>query len=177
METSGMNYFEQESERLRYRKLTEADIPRWVDFFVDNDNLAYLGLDRSKSKEVLAEEWITKQFGRYQTQNLGHLAVELKETGEFIGMGGILPQVIDGKPEYEIGYSLLPNYWGKGFGTEIAQQLKRFGWENIETQRFVSIIDIRNQRSINVARKNGMTPLFRTQYASLTVDVYGIEKE
>jgi len=55
---ANMNYFEQESERLRYRKLTEADIPRWVDFFVDNDNLAYLGLDLSKSKEVLAEEWI-----------------------------------------------------------------------------------------------------------------------
>lgn len=80
-----MNYFEQESERLRYRKLTEADIPRWVDFFVANDNLAYLGLDLSKSKEVLAEEWITKQFERYRTQNLGHLAVELKETGAFIG--------------------------------------------------------------------------------------------
>ncbi len=171
-----MNYFNQESKRLRYRKLTVADIPKWIEFFENNENLNFLGLDLTKGKEFLVEYWISKQFDRYEKQNLGHLAVELKGSGEFIGMGGILIQEVDGKTEYEIAYSLIPAYWGKGYGTEIATQMKNFGSENIKTERFISIIDVRNQKSINVALKNGMNKLFQTQYSGLTVNVYGIEK-
>lgn len=90
-------------------------------------------MDLSKSKEELAEAWILKQLGRYQEQGYGHLAVELKETGEFIGMGGILPREIDSKQEYEIAYSLKPKYWGNGYATEIARHLKLFGLENIKS--------------------------------------------
>ncbi|MFT5832731.1 MAG: ribosomal-protein-alanine N-acetyltransferase, partial [Cognaticolwellia sp.] len=38
-----MDYFNQESERLRFRKLTTDDIPRWLEFFKNNDNLKFLG--------------------------------------------------------------------------------------------------------------------------------------
>lgn len=53
-----MNYFNQESERLRFRKLSEKNIPSWIEFFVENDRLKYLGMNLQKSKEGLAEEWI-----------------------------------------------------------------------------------------------------------------------
>lgn len=43
-----MDYFNQESDRLKYRKLTLEDIPSWVEFFVDNDHLKYLGMDLKK---------------------------------------------------------------------------------------------------------------------------------
>ncbi len=170
-----MNYFQMESERLRFRKLTISDIPKWTEFFTDNENLEYLGLDLSKTKDELAAFWIKKQFIRYEEQNLGHLAVETKDNGSFIGMGGILIQDVEGKPEFEIAYSLLPKFWGKGYGTEIARQLKLYGLENLKAERFVSVIDIRNQKSIHVALKNGMQKLFRTSFHNLTVDVYGIE--
>jgi len=70
-----MEYFNQQSERLKYRKLTEEDIPTWIEFFIDNDRLQYLGMDLQKSKETLAEEWIKAQLNRYENQGLGHLAV------------------------------------------------------------------------------------------------------
>lgn len=171
-----MNYFDQQSERLIYRKLTGADIPAWTEFFVNNDRLAYLGIDTAKTKETLAEEWITLQFKRYKEQGLGHLAVQLKDTGEFIGMGGILPRELEGNNEYEIAYSLLPEFWGQGYGTEIATTLRDFGFKNIATGRFISIIHVDNQQSANVARKNGMDVIFRTRYLGMDVEVYGIAK-
>ena len=168
-----MDYFNQESDRLIFRKLTTKDIKSWIEFFVDNDRLHFLGMDLSKNKQELATEWINAQLTRYEKQEFGHLAVEIKETNEFIGMGGILPRTLNDKNEYEIAYSLKPKYWGKGFGTEIAKQIKEFGLKNIETDRFISIIDIRNFQSANVAKKNGMKVLFEMEYLGMDVNVYG----
>jgi RimJ/RimL family protein N-acetyltransferase len=172
-----MDYFNQESKRLRFRKLTEEDIPSWVDFFVDNDRLHFLGIrDWSRSKESLAEDWIMAQLNRYKEQGLGHLAVEIKDSGEFIGLGGILPRDLDGKKEYEVSYSLKPTFWKKGYGTEMAKQMKEYAMKNIDADRFISIIDVENIDSINVAKKNGMSALFKTRYLGMNVIVYGISK-
>jgi len=172
-----MDYFSQESERLIFRKLTKEDIPSWVEFFVDNDRLHFLGIkDWSKSKEVLAKDWIMGQLDRYEKQGLGHLAVEIKESGEFIGMGGLLPRDLNGKKEYEVSYALKPRFWKKGYGTEIAKQMKAFGVKNIHTDRFISIIETQNKDSINVAQKNGMFALFKTEFMGMKVTIYGTKK-
>lgn len=81
-----MNYFNQQTERLKLRKLTREDIPVWTNFFVNNDRLRFLGIDLSKKPETHATEWIEKQLERYETEGLGHLAIELKETNKFIGV-------------------------------------------------------------------------------------------
>jgi [ribosomal protein S5]-alanine N-acetyltransferase len=141
---------------------------------VDNDRLRFLGIDLSKKPEIHATEWIEKQLERYEKEGLGHLAVELKETNEFIGVGGIIPRELENKNEFEIAYSLLPKYWKYGYGTELAKQIKKYGFENIKTERFVSIIDKKNSDSINVALKNGMKVLFETHYLGMDVEVYGI---
>lgn len=171
-----MNYLNQESDRLIYRPLTEEDIPNWIEFFDNNDRLAYLGFDLKKNKETLAEEWINVQLNRYKNQDFGHLAVELKDGGDFIGMGGILPRELNGRKEYEIAYSLKPTYWGCGYATEIAKTIKKYGINNIDTDRFISIIHIDNIDSAKVARKNGMNVLFNMDYLGMNVDVYGINR-
>lgn len=170
-----MDYFNQESERLRFRKLTLADIPTWVAFFEGNDRLHFLGMDTSKSKELMAQEWVQMQLDRYKNQGYGHLAVERKDTGEFIGMSGILPRLLDGRQEYEIGYSLIPKYWGMGYATEMARTLKAYGQAHIDTPRFISIIAIENEGSMKVARKNGMRVLFKTAFLGMVVEVFGVE--
>ncbi len=113
-----MKYFNQESERLRFRKFTENDISDWVEFFEENDRLHFLGLDLTKTKDILAKDWISNQLERYKIHGLGLLAVEIKENGQFIGSGGIIPRELDGQNEYEIAYSLKPKFWKKGYGTE-----------------------------------------------------------
>ncbi|SDX46699.1 GNAT family N-acetyltransferase [Aequorivita viscosa] len=172
-----MNYFNQQTERLKFRKLTREDIPVWTSFFVNNDRLRFLGIDLSNKPETHATEWIEKQLERYETEGLGHLAIELKETSEFIGVGGIIPRELENKNEFEIAYSLLPKFWNNGYGTELAKKMTKYGFENIKPERFVSIIDKENSDSINVALKNGMKVLFETQYLGMNVEVYGIYNE
>ena len=168
-----MEYFNQETERVILRKLTMSDVEKWTGFFVDNQMLKYVGIDMSKSPSTLATDWISKQLERYENQGLGHLAAIEKNSGEFIGVSGIIPREVDGKAEMEISYSLKQEFWGKGFATEISTQLKKFGLENNISNQFVSIIDKENTASINVAIKNEMKILSETKYLGMDVFILG----
>lgn len=172
-----MSYFHQESERLRFRKVTREDIPTWMEFFVDNDHLRFMGMDLTKSHKTLSTEWIEAQLKRYEKSGLGNLAVEDKETGQLIGLAGIIPRELDGKSEYEIGYSTMPKYWRQGYGTEIARSLKAYGIKNVSAHRFISIIEVENHGSAKVAMNNGMSILFQTEFMGMNVNVYGVEVE
>ncbi|MDQ7918159.1 GNAT family N-acetyltransferase [Mesonia sp. MT50] len=170
-----MDYYQLESERLIFRKLTEQDISSWAEFFVNNDRLQFFNFDLSKSKEALAEEWIQIQLKRYQNNQFGHLAAELKSDGTFIGLAGILPREFKGKQEYEVAYSLKPAYWGKGYGTEMAKIMKNFGFKYLETPRLISMISFGNEASINVAKKNGMQLLFDAEFEGELLHIFGIK--
>jgi ribosomal-protein-alanine N-acetyltransferase len=168
-----MSYFNQETDRLYLRKLTLEDVPTWTEFFVNNDRLQYLGIDITKEHSVLATDWIENQLKRYETQGLGFLAAIEKETGNFIGLGGILPREINDGVLYEIAYSLKSNFWGKGYATEIANQMRNFGKENKIASQFVSIIHKENLDSIKVANKNEMKISYEIEdYLGMNVYVF-----
>ena len=173
MRNTNQAYFEQSSERLIYRKLTKGDTKTWGAFFENNDRLHFLGIDGSKGKEALAIEWIDKQEGRYLNEGLGLLAVINKETGDFLGACGLLPRAIKNKYELEVGYSFLPQYWGKGYATEAANQMRKFGLENNMANRIISIIHVDNEDSMKVARRNTMQPLFDDTYMGMPVTIFG----
>ncbi|WP_413998200.1 GNAT family N-acetyltransferase [Flavobacterium sp. W1B] len=175
MKFNNQKYFNQKTERLTFRKLSINDIESWKEFFEENNSLSFLGIDVTKTASELSEGWINKQLERYENEGLGHLAVIENVSGKFIGMGGILVRNIENNQEYEIAYSLKPKYWKKGFGTEIANQMRLFGLENSISKKFISIIDKRNLDSINVAKKNHMTILSETEYLGMNVYIYGIQ--
>ncbi len=170
------DYYHQESERLIYRKVALADLSSWAEFFVDNDRLKFLGTDENKSEKEAAEYWVNKQLTRYNDNEYGHLVAIDKASNHFIGMCGILIRNIHDTIEYEIGYSLKPKYWGKGYATEMAKTMKTYGFKNINTNRLISIIHVDNIDSIKVARKNGMSLLFKTKFMEMEVDIYGVNK-
>lgn len=165
------------TERLLIKKLEESDIPAWTEFFKNNPSLPYLGIDLNKTPEESAKEWIEFQLKRYQENRYGHHALIEKESGKFVGMCGLLTQNMEGKQEIEIGYSLLPEFWGKGFATEAARFFRDFGFEHKNLEHIISIIDIRNIASQKVAVKNGMIINRQVKYHNLDVYIYEITKQ
>jgi [ribosomal protein S5]-alanine N-acetyltransferase len=168
-----MDYYTQETERLLLRKLTEADVETWEAFFVDNPNARFIGMDLSQDKKLLAGQWIRKQLDRYDGREFGQLAAIEKSTGAFAGLGGILVRDLNGIREYEISYSMLPTHWGKGYATELAVHMKRFGLKNGVSDRFISIIHRENVASMNVAAKNGMTKRCASTFLGMEVFIFG----
>ena len=164
------------TERLLIRKLEESDIEFWTEFFINNDSLPYLGIDLNKSPQESAKEWILFQHKRYKENRYGHHALIEKESERFVGMCGLLTQNVEEKQEIEIGYSLLPEFWGKGYATEAAHFFRNFGFKHKNLDSIISIIDIRNIASQKVAVKNGMKISRQIKYHNLDVYIYQITK-
>lgn len=158
-----------ETERLFIRPLTLGDIELWTPFFTHPNSIKYFPKFLSGNPEIDATSWIQKQLDRYTDGRHGLMALIEKSTGDFVGQCGLLTQEIDGKTEIEIGYSLLPQFEGKGYATEAAQLFKKYAFEKNTIDSVVSIIDIGNIPSQNVAMRNGMTK------GKMVKDYFGID--
>ncbi len=171
---STLSYYEQDaSERLSFRRLTLNDVELWSRFFENNDREQFLGPVNSELTNFQkANNWITRQIERYELNEFGQLAVIDQESNTLIGVGGIIPRDLDGKIEFEISYSLLPNKWGNGFATEIAKHFKNWAISNQLANSIISIIHVDNFPSKNVALKNEMKFDFSSFFMSIPVEIY-----
>jgi len=161
-----------ETKRLRFRKLKISDAMTWVKFFENNPNLEYLGLDMTLDKNAQSFDWIKRQLARYKENRFGHHALLDKRSGNFIGQCGLLKQEIEGKAEIELGYHILPEFWGQGFATEAAIKVRDYAIENMICDSLISVIDVRNTGSKKVAEKLGMKIDKEMQLFGLDVFIY-----
>ena len=57
----------------------------------------------------------------------------------------------------EIYYNILPEFWGKGFATEVGKALVKFGFKELKLHKVEAGVQTENIRSIKVLEKLGMT--------------------
>ena len=89
----------------------------------------------------------------------GFYAVELKDTGECLGMCGIAQ--LEMEPEFpqgtfETGWRFAARHWGKGYAAESARAAISDGFLNHGLSEFVAIAVNINHRSIAVMERIGM---------------------
>jgi len=161
-----------ETERLLLRPLVLEDQGAWEEYINDKEATKYFPEEWLNSKE-----WIEFQIQRYEGDRYGLLAVVENNTGELIGQCGLLSQKVDGVDELEIGYHLIPRFWGNGFAIEAARALKKLAFENNLADSIIPIIETKDLPSIKVAERNGMTREKQTRYMDMDVFVYRIHKE
>jgi len=79
-----------------------------------------------------------------------------RASGELVGQVGLNAAEIDGVPVVEVGWSLSPQRWGKGFASEAAAASLAFGFERIELERIVSFTMVENLASRRVMERIGL---------------------
>jgi len=164
------------TSRLTIRPLTENDIPAWAAFFVHNPGLRFFNLDDGLRPEEKARYWIQRQLGRYKNNLFGLMALVETKTGELIGQCGLLVQEVNGQPEIEIGYHVLPKHWGMSFAPEAAQFFKQYAFDNKLAGSVISIITTENTNSQRVAENNGMAQTVQTEFQQKPVFIYRVQK-
>lgn len=167
----------EESKRLRFRLLKESDFNSWIPLFFKQEAALYLGLDTTKSPSELCQFWFDKAFHRYENNLGGMNVLEDKTTGKMVGQCGLLIQNVIGEEFLEVGYSILPQYWGNGYATEAAIKCKEFAFENNFREELISVVHVENIASQKVALKNGMK-IFKESVISkeMPVNIYKINK-
>jgi RimJ/RimL family protein N-acetyltransferase len=101
-------------------------------------------------------DWIESGFAKH---GFGLYALELRETGEFIGFTGLAVPAFDAPfmPCVEIGWRLAFEHWGRGLATEAARASLRHGFEELGLLEIVAFTVPANERSRKVMEKVGMT--------------------
>lgn len=166
----------EETERLKFRLLQDDDFETWLNLFKNRDNVTYLGLGNLKSAREQCQLWFDIQERRYKNDLGGMNVLIEKDTGKLVGQCGLLIQEVDGEQKMEIGYSVLPEFWGIGFAPEAAKKCRDFAFENSFTDILISIIHIENNKSEKVALKNGMKKTVQTIYKEMPVYIFSISK-
>lgn len=76
--------------------------------------------------------------------------------GDFVGHASVFG--IDAKNHCgEIGYVLMPQAWGKGYGSEVVATLIRYGFHYRKLARLNADVDPANRASIRVLEKHGFS--------------------
>jgi len=166
-----------ETERLFIRPLNLDDIIVWRTFLADERSTKYFPEFMKNRDAAHALTWIEKQICRYRDKKGGLMALMEKESGRFIGQSGLLIQQINGQEELEVGYHLLPEFWGKGYATEAAQFFKTLAFQISDVASVVSNIEVSNFPSQAVAKRNGMQNSGQFTWLDLEVFMYRIARE
>lgn len=141
-----------ETERLRIRPYTEADIPELVRLvgarevaattlriahpYSDQDARDFLELAKEPDKLWLA---ITR---RADGRQIGGIGLRLEQQHRHA----------------ELGYWLGVSYWGRGYATEAAGEVLRYGFENLGLHRIFATHFKHNPASGRILQKIGMRP-------------------
>jgi RimJ/RimL family protein N-acetyltransferase len=115
----------------------------------------YLGHGRIRKEEETRSN-LLKILNDYEQYGLGLYIVEDMNTGDFLGRAGLIPWLIDNELIWEVGYSFKPSAWGKGYATEVAKSLVKYGFDKLKQSVLISLIHPANGASIHVAKKVGM---------------------
>src|SRR4030095_4045136 len=90
----------------------------------------------------------------YKQHGFGLYLVVLKETGEAIGICGLVKR--ETLPDADIGYAFLPSFSRKGYALEATEAQKDYAFSRLGHERLLAIVNPENKSSIRVLEKLGM---------------------
>ncbi|MGN6662992.1 MAG: GNAT family N-acetyltransferase [Solirubrobacterales bacterium] len=160
-----------ETERLYLRAMTMDDLDELVRLHEDPEVARFMG---RPTREWL-EGWMRSSQAEWAERGHGRLAIVGRESGEFLGRTGLKhwPQF----EETEVGWALRPEARGRGYATEAARAVLRWGFERFDGLSLVTaMIQPANVASIAVAERLGMSPIRSDVLLGDAVTVYAIAR-
>lgn len=128
-------------------------------FELDNSSLVHTYLQdqivTTLDQVVQVIEFIQNQ---YIENGIGRWAIIDKQTNEFIGWAGLklVTEQTNGHINfYDLGYRLIPKYWGKGIASEVSLQWVNYAFNQLDIQNLYAMADSNNIASCRVLEKTG----------------------
>lgn len=142
-----------ETTRLRIRELTLADASFALELLNEPAFHRYIG-DKGVRDLAGAEKYLRDgPLAMYTRHGVGLLKVELKTSGEPVGINGLLRREI--LPEPDIGFAFLARHSGQGYGYESSVAILRHAREQLRVARILAITAPENPASIGLLTKLG----------------------
>ncbi|WP_245633586.1 GNAT family N-acetyltransferase [Amycolatopsis jejuensis] len=145
-----------ETERLRLRRFTEADVERLAELDSDPRVMRFL-TGRPTSRAEIEREVLPTILRDYERGPAGRWAAEERSSGAFLGWFALQPPEDGGTSELELGYRLRAAVWGRGYATEGARALVHKGFSDLGAGRVWAQTMAVNTASRRVMEKAGLS--------------------
>ncbi|WP_404408081.1 GNAT family N-acetyltransferase [Jeotgalibacillus malaysiensis] len=139
-----------ETARTILEKVTESDLEDVKRLYKDPLVRKYLGGVR----EEVAVSAVGKDFFQSDETSL-YLTVGERDTSAFIGLVSLDPHH-DGE-DIEISYQLMPEWWGRGLGSEVVEAVLNTAFNEMNLTKIVAETQTANHSSCRLLEKVGMT--------------------
>ncbi len=139
--------------RLELDVMAISDAPFLLDLVNQPSFIANIRDKGIRTLEAAEEEVRNRHHQSQETYGFSLYRVRLKETGESIGLCGLVRR--DSLPDVDIGYALLPQFWGKGYALEAALAVRDLA-RQLGIKRLMGITSPNNQASLALLQKIGM---------------------
>jgi RimJ/RimL family protein N-acetyltransferase len=142
-----------ETERLLVRWLNAGDSAFILELVNDPSWIRFIGEKGVKTPQDALRYIEDGPVAMYKRTGFGLYMVELRESGEPIGICGLIKR--EGLKDVDLGFAFLPRFWRNGYAFESASAVMRYGRKVLRLGRIVAILSQDNHRSSKLLEKLG----------------------
>ena len=182
MTSSGINpcmEWHIETPRLLLREFRPEDAAALFRLDSDPEVHRYLG-NNPIQHLTQAEAYIAYLRHQYEVNGIGRWASFEKSSGQFIGWTG-LKWVTEPEHErrnyYDVGYRLLPAFWGQGYATEASREALHYAFTNMQLNELIGTCHQDNKASKHVLEKCGLRFVDQFTWKDITCDWLRITRQ
>ena len=142
-----------ETGRLLLRRMTLDDASFILGLLNEPSFLLHIGDKGVRTMDDARRYVADGPLASYERFGFGLLLVAQKDTGEPIGMCGLLKR--DWLEDADLGFALRPQFWGRGYAFEAASAVLGHARATLGRRRIVAITSLENESSIQLLGKLG----------------------
>lgn len=150
-----------ETKNLILREFRDSDLEGLFELESNTEVHTYLGNTPIKTKKE-AEKIISFFYSQYEERGIGRFATIEKSSGKFVGWTGLKfnqskKEMLNGQIDFtDIGYRLIPEFWGKGYATEASLASLDYGFKERNIDSIYAAAEVANAASNRVLKKIGL---------------------
>ncbi|WP_208996432.1 GNAT family N-acetyltransferase [Pseudovibrio ascidiaceicola] len=141
-----------ETKRLRARPFTSDDLADLVNLHSNPEVNRYLQPTNVAWDVSIVKKWLASFIETQELMGFSQWHLSTHE-GEFVGRAGF--SLYEKTAEVEMDYTLLEHFWNKRFGSEIAQALVEWFFENTYYSHLLAFAHPENHASKKVMKRAG----------------------
>jgi len=163
-----------ETERLILREFDEEDVESFYLLGSDPAITRYTGDEGVKDIKHAQEVLRSRPLADYRKYGYGRWACVHKENRRVIGFAGL--KFLEDLKEVDIGFRLLPAYWGVGLATEAGRAVLDYGFTQLRLAEIIGLVDLENIASVRVLAKLGLKFVGMTIYQGTNTAKYVVHR-
>ncbi|MFQ5546772.1 MAG: GNAT family N-acetyltransferase [Woeseia sp.] len=144
-----------ETDRLSLRHFGIEDAEFVLQLLNEPSFIQHIGDKGVRTVEDAKRYLLSGPLDSYVSFGYGLYMVELKDTGEPVGMCGLVRR--ENLDDADIGYAFLERNRSKGYALESAEAVMKHARETLGLERIVAIVTPGNSNSIRLLEKIGLT--------------------